>query len=224
MRTLALVTARNEAERLPATLHALRATLPGIELVVADDGSSDGTAARAAQAGARVVRAPRGLGKGGAATLAARTLPSPAPPDGAVVLLCDADLGPSAAELRRLVDAVAEGRCDLAVAAFARREGGGFGLAVGYARWAIARRTGRRLAAPISGQRALRATALGEVLPFAAGFGMELGMTVDALRAGLVLEEVELELVHRATGRTPAGFAHRARQLRDFVRADLDRR
>jgi hypothetical protein len=48
---------------------------------------------------------------------------------------------------------------------------------------------------------------------------MEIGMTIDALRAGRRVVEVELELAHRATGRTPAGFLHRARQLLDFVRA-----
>ena len=44
-------------------------------------------------------------------------------------------------------------------------------------------------------------------------------MTVDALRAGLQLEEVELELEHRATVRDLAGFVHRGRQLRDLLLA-----
>jgi hypothetical protein len=57
------------------------------------------------------------------------------------------------------------------------------------------------------------------VLPFAGGFGMEVGMTIDAVRAGHRVLEVALDLTHRATGRTPAGFAHRARQLVDFARA-----
>jgi hypothetical protein len=61
------------------------------------------------------------------------------------------------------------------------------------------------------------------VLPFAAGFGMEIGMTIDAVRAGHRVLEVELDLSHRASGRTPAGFAHRARQLVDFVRVYLAR-
>ena len=38
-------------------------------------------------------------------------------------------------------------------------------------------------------------------------------MTIDAVRAGLRLEEVELDLEHRATGRDAAGFLHRGRQL-----------
>jgi glucosyl-3-phosphoglycerate synthase len=49
-------------------------------------------------------------------------------------------------------------------------------------------------------------------------------MTIDAVRAGLVVREVELDLEHRATGRDLAGFLHRARQLASFVRVYLSRR
>ena len=107
------------------------------------------------------------------------------------------------------------------MAAFSRRVGGGFGLALGFARWAIRRLCGADAEAPISGQRALRAEALRGGLPFAAGFGMEIGMTVDAVRAGYRLGEYELDLEHRASGRTLAGFLHRARaaaRLRSRVR------
>jgi hypothetical protein len=65
---------------------------------------------------------------------------------------------------------------------------------------------------------------LRETLPFAAGFGMEIGITVDAVRAGYSLREYELDLEHRPTRRSPRGFAHRAAQLRDFVRVYLSRR
>ena len=99
------------------------------------------------------------------------------------------------------------GDCDLAVAAFSRRVGGGFGVALGFARWAIRRRCGLETEAPISGQRAMRAEVLRAALPFARGYGMEIGMTIDAVRAGYRLGEYELDLSHRATGRSLAGFA-----------------
>jgi len=138
-------------------------------------------------------------------------------------LLCDGDLADSARELGALVHTVARGDADVAVAAFARRVGGGVGLALGFARWAIRRRCGIDTKAPISGQRALSARALSDVLPFARGYGMEIGMSIDAVRAGHRLHEVELDLTHRASGRTLAGFAHRARQLVDFVLVFLAR-
>jgi hypothetical protein len=121
------------------------------------------------------------------------------------------------------VEAVRRGEADLAVAAFRNRLGGGFGIALGFARWAIRRRCGLEARAPMSGQRALRAGVLSELLPFAPGFGMELAMTIDAARAGHRVIELELDLTHRASGRTPAGFVHRARQLRDVVRAYVAR-
>jgi hypothetical protein len=95
---------------------------------------------------------------------------------------------------------------------------------VGFARWAIRSLTGRELGAPISGQRALRGDVLARLLPFDNGFGMETGMTVDALRAGFRLEEIEIDLEHRATTRTLRGFLHRGRQLLAFARAYLSRR
>jgi len=134
------------------------------------------------------------------------------------VVLCDGDLGESAGRLAALAEAVRGGRADIAVAAFKTRAGGGFGLALGFARWAIRRRCGLQASAPLSGQRVLRAEVLSGLLPFAPGYGMEVGMTIDAVRAGRRVVEIELDLSHRATGRTPAGFAHRAAQLRDFVR------
>ena len=214
-----IVTARNEADRLGATLRAL----PAARLWVADDCSDDATAAIAAEAGARVVTAPKQLGKGGAATLAAQALLREGDP---TVLLADADLGASAAMLARLVDALddADGGCDLAIATFARRVGGGFGFAVGSSRWAIRRATGRTMEAPMSGQRAMRPGVLAQLLPFAPGFGIETGMTIDALNAGLRVAEVPLDLEHRATGKSVAGFVHRGRQARDALRAYASRR
>jgi hypothetical protein len=174
------------------------------------------------------VRSEQLIGKGGAVTGAAREALSQVRAGGAgsdpIFVLCDGDLGDSARELVRLVEALESAPADLAVAAFARRVGGGVGVAVGFARWAIQRRCGLLTRAPISGQRAMRADTLAAVLPFAPGFGMEMGMTIDAVRAGGRVVEVELDLEHRATGRTPAGFLHRGRQLVDFVRVYLQRR
>ncbi|HEY2631569.1 MAG TPA: glycosyltransferase family 2 protein [Solirubrobacteraceae bacterium] len=221
----AIVAAYNEADRIAATVDALNVAFPGARVWVADDGSSDGTEDTARQAGATVVRSERVVGKGGAMTLATRAaLAEVGNDEGIIAVLCDGDLGESAARLGPLVDAVRRGEADLAVAAFSKRVGGGLGVAVGFARWAIRRRSGLVLDAPISGQRALRASLLGGVLPFAEGYGMEIGMTVDASRAGARVREVELELSHRATGRTLAGFLHRGRQLLDFVRVYARRR
>jgi glycosyltransferase involved in cell wall biosynthesis len=221
---LVIVAARDEADRIAATVSALRAALPDAEVWVADDASTDGTADAAMTAGARVVRRGRVHGKGGNMTATATAALDGVPDDATgIALVCDGDLGASAAALTGLVDAVESGKCDLAIAAFRSRVGGGFGIALRFARWAIRSRSGYEAGAPISGQRAMRLEVLRAVLPFAKGYGMEVGMTIDAIRAGYQVAEIELDHEHRATGRTLGGFAHRGAQLRDFVRAWLER-
>jgi hypothetical protein len=199
-----LVAARDEEDVIGDTVRALREQFPSREVVVADDGSRDATAARAEEAGARVERLPR-RGKGQALSAAERTVPRGA------LLLADADVR---GDLRPLLDGA-----DLTVARFVQRRGGGFGIAKRAARIAIGLRTGYGAREPLSGQRALSARARDAVFPLAPGFGAETRMTIDAVRSGLGFREVELDLEHRATGRDLGGFAHRGRQLADLVLA-----
>jgi Glycosyl transferase family 2 len=200
-----LVAARNEEERIGERVAALRRDFPRAEVVVVDGASEDKTAARAEAAGAVVLRLGR-RGKGEALSVGERAAP-PGP-----LLLCDADLLGS---LRPL----AESGGDLAVAAFRRRVGGGFGVAKRVSRELIRLRTGRSVREPLSGQRLLSERARRACFPVAAGFGCEVRMTIDAVRAGLTLDEVEVDLDHRATGRDAAGFLHRGRQLLDALLA-----
>ncbi len=200
-----LVAARDEEERIGATVGRLRAAFPAAQVVVADDGSHDGTADVASAAGARVIRLAR-RGKGQALSLAERRVP-PGP-----LLLCDADLAGHLAPLL-------QSQADLAVAAFARREGGGFGIAKRTAARLIRALAGFEALEPLSGQRLLSAAAREACFPVAAGFGVETRMTIDAVRAGLAVEEVKLDLTHRATGRDVHGFVHRGRQLAEILLA-----
>ena len=142
-----LVAARDEEERIGETVRALARAFPAAEVVVADDGSRDGTARVAEEAGARVVRLPR-RGKGQALTLAEREL------DAGPLLLCDADLE---GELEPLV----QDGADLAVARFAQREGGGFGVA----------KASRSRAYPPAQRVRCRGASLGAAFPFARGAG-----------------------------------------------------
>jgi Glycosyl transferase family 2 len=200
-----LVAARDEEQSVGETVRALRSAFPDAEVLVADDGSRDETAAVAENAGARVLRLPR-LGKGQALTLAELEA-GPGP-----LLLCDADLEGDLAPLL-------ETGSDLAIAAFAERQGGGFGISKRAARGLIRALCGFEAREPLSGQRALSPAARAACFPTAPGFGCEIRMTIDAERQRLSIAEVELPLRHRATRRDTAGFAHRARQLLDATLA-----
>ncbi len=195
--------ARDEEGRVGDTVRALREQFPGAEVIVADDGSRDGTAAEAEAAGAVVLRLPR-RGKGEALSAAERAAP---PGD---VVLADADLrgdlGPLLGRRRRPRRRGVRGR-----------RGRGLGIAREASRTLIRLRSGYRARAPLSGQRALSPAARAACFPLAPRFGAETRMTIDAARAGLAVTEEELGLRHRATGRDLRGFLHRGRQLRDIV-------
>ena len=200
-----LIAARDEAERIGTTIEELKRQFPDAEVIVADDGSRDATAAIAEEGGALVVKLPH-RGKGQALTLGEQLAAE------GDLLLCDADLR---GDLRPLL----EGDGDVTVAAFARKQGGGFGIAKGVARRLIELTSGYRSPEPLSGQRRLTQKARAAVFPLAAGFGCESAMTADAVNAGLTIEHAGIDLEHRATGRDLRGFLHRGRQLRDILLA-----
>jgi len=66
MRALAIVPAWNEERDLPGVIADLRRAVPAWDVCVVDDGSNDGTAAVAREAGAVVLSLPINLGIGGA--------------------------------------------------------------------------------------------------------------------------------------------------------------
>jgi hypothetical protein len=200
-----LVAARDETDRIRTTIGALRRDFPDAELIVVDGASRDATAEQAEEAGAVVIRLGR-TGKGEALSAGERAAAPGA------LLLCDADL-------RGSLVALTEESADVVVAAFARRSGGGFGIAKRVARELIRLRTGFEAREPLSGQRFVSARARAACFPLASGFGCEVRMTIDAVRSGLRVNEVELDLEHRSTGRDPGGFTHRGRQLFDALLA-----
>ena len=206
-----LIPAYNEATRIADTIRSVRAVeLPAdVEIVVVDDGSNDNTAQVAEKAGADTVLRKSNGGKG-AALNAGLQLST-----GEFLVLLDADLGSSAAEFAKLIAPVLSGEADMTIATFPERpgRGGGMGLVVRLARWGIDKLTGRQMRAPISGQRALKRSVLLSTGGFASGWGVEIGLTVRALRSGFTVLEVATDMDHRVTGRSYADILHRAAQL-----------
>ena len=202
-----MIPAWNEERRIGATVRAAAAL--GIVAVV-DDGSRDATARVASDAGARVHQLPSNRGKGAAM---AALLREP-PPSVRYVLFLDADLEDSAANAAPLVEAVRSGSCDMAIAVPPPQPGGGHGFVVRLARDGIRKLTGFEAAAPLSGQRCLTIEAA-KAVRFAPRFGVEVGLTVDLLRAGYRVAEVPADLRHRVTGTDWRAQLHRARQYRD---------
>ncbi|HHZ17300.1 MAG TPA: glycosyltransferase family 2 protein [Peptococcaceae bacterium] len=203
-----LIPAYNERARLPSTLQALWSTGKVDEIIVVDDGSQDQTGVIAEAWGAKVIRFEHNQGKGRALSVGLAFT------RGESVLLVDADLQESAAQTIRLLEPIRQGEADLAIAVFPRQEAGkGFGLARKTAQLGIKYLTGTVVHAPLSGQRAAKKEVFQNLLPFSGGFGIEVGMYIDALRKGYRIMEIPLLVSHCPPGRDWAGFLHRGKQF-----------
>ncbi|HEY3885544.1 MAG TPA: glycosyltransferase family 2 protein [Vicinamibacterales bacterium] len=153
-----VIPAFNEAESIGGVVSVLRAAAPWREIIVVDDGSTDGTGERAAAAGAAVVRHPYNLGNGAAVKNGIRRAV------GEYVLILDADGQHPPEDAIRLASRL--GEFDLVIGAravdsqatFARRAGNaGLNRLAGYL-------TGRTIPDLTSGFRAARRDVLREFL------------------------------------------------------------
>ena len=159
----------------------------------------------AREAGARALRYARNHGKAMAMMVGAREVaeldrrrPAGGPRH---LLFLDADLGATAACAGPLIGPVAAGEADMTIAVFASRvKLAGHGFVVRLAGSGIRRATGWTPAQPLNGQRCLTRAAFEAARPLARGFGVETAMTIDLMRRGMRVVEVEVEMAHRATG------------------------
>lgn len=209
---VAVIAAHNEADRIASTVNAVRKIKNIGRILVVDDGSQDGTADVARGAGSEVLRLDRNIGKGKALQTAIAEVSEE------IVLFLDGDLGDCASEGEKILDPVLNGFVDMAIADFPKpKKAGGLGFAKGLGRWGIRRFTGEAMREPLSGQRAVR-TELLRGLNFEAGYGLEVGLSIDILKKGCRVVEVPVQMTHRETGRDIAGFIHRGRQFLDIAR------
>ncbi|MCL2090694.1 MAG: glycosyltransferase family 2 protein [Micrococcales bacterium] len=226
-RVAAVVPAKDESRRIAATVRAARA-IPHVDLVlVVDDGSQDATQHIARDAGAVVVRHSHNRGKAAAMETGAAVVAMRDTPDGPAraLLFLDGDLGESAVNTAALVPPVLDGTADVAIANIPPQPGAaGHGFVVGAARRAIVGLTGWTPNQPLNGMRCLTREAYEAATPLAHGWGVEVAMTIDLLKAGYQVVEVPCDLKHRPSGTDLRGQLHRAAQWRDVQLAVNARR
>lgn len=188
-----ILPAFNEELGLAATLADVRRQELDLEVVVVDDGSSDGTAAVAAAADVVLIRHPSNRGKGAAL----RSGAAAASTDRLVIM--DADATYPALALRRMVALLDDHDYVSAVRRTGRTN---IPLVNRFGNAAIANTirvvSGSRLADPLTGMYALRRDAFERLRVGAEGFGLETEIAIKAARAGLRTAQVGIRYGERA--------------------------
>jgi len=207
MRISIILPAKNEAEGLRQTLPSLRALFPEAEVIVVDDGSTDGTAAVAAESGARVLSSPYPMGNGAAIKRGARAA------SGDILVFMDADGQHNPADIPKLLERLEAGY-DMAVGA--RNAGGqaniGRGAANAFYNRLASWMTGHHVADLTSGFRAVRADRFREFLHLLPnGFSYPTTSTMAFFRSAYPVAYVPIPVARRI------GNSH-IRPLRDGVR------
>ena len=205
--TVVFIPAWNEEANLPGVLDDLRPTLPDVDVLVVDDGSTDRTADVAREQGAEVLSLgenrglPVGIASGYAWALEHGY---------AFCGRVDADGQHPAGELARLLQLVRSGTCDVAVGSrFVSGDGyepyrykpdhvRRFGTAV--LRRAMRGAIGRPFADATSGLYAVNAKALPHLAEPFATEAPEVEALIRLADAGFVVEEVPVNMAQRASG------------------------
>ena len=200
--------AKNEAEGLERVLRALRQAMPDAEIIVVDDGSTDATAAVAAEAGATVLSSPYPMGNGAAVKRGARAA------SGEVIVFMDADGQHDPAHIPTLLAALEQGH-DMAVGARSRdgQANIGRGLANALYNRIASWMTGHRILDLTSGFRAVRADKFREFLHLLPnGFSYPTTSTMAFFRSAYPVAYVPIPVAKRV------GNGSHIRPLKDGVR------
>lgn len=212
-KVLAIIPAFNEEQKISATIQGLKQIDSVTKIIVIDDGSTDSTRKIAIESGAEVIGLEKNVGKGTALRQSLIKL------KGDSLLLVDADIGFSAKNAYPLINALEEEGADMVVGILPpSKKSGGMGLARKFAAWSIMKKTGLVMNAPLSGQRAIRTSALRENY-LKNGFGLEVGLTIGFINDNKKVIEVPINFEHTGTGKDIIGFIHRGRQFIDILRA-----
>ncbi|WP_213600714.1 glycosyltransferase family 2 protein [Pseudoxanthomonas japonensis] len=202
-----ILPAKNEAGGLDRTLPALTACLPGIEIIVVDDGSTDDTAAIAAAHGATVLSSPYSMGNGAAIKRGARAA------KGDVLVFMDADGQHDPASIAALLAKLDEGY-DMVVGArdWSGQAGMHRGAANAFYNWLASRMTGFDVKDLTSGFRVVRAGKFREFIHLLPnGFSYPTTSTMAFFRSAYPVAYLPIPVAKRL------GKSH-IRPLRDGVR------
>ena len=208
----ALVPAYNEAEKIEATIMALKKIAEIKEIIVINDGSTDETAQIIKQLDVISVNLTKNLGKGGALN---KGIPYA---KFSIIALVDADLGNTAYEMRKLIKPILTDEADMTIAQFPKSKSkAGFGFTLFLAQKGLKLITGNNFKSPLSGQRVLSKRAIKHINRFATGFSVEVALNLSLSQGGFKIKEIPVNMAHNRSKKDLTGFYHRSKQFKDIL-------
>ena len=224
-----IIPAFNEEEPIAGVVGEVSATKIPADIIVVDNGSTDQTANRAREAGARVVKAPRGYGRACAAGVAALR------PESEIVVFLDGDGSDCPEFMNQLVDPIVAEKYDFVIGSRTRgrREQGSMNLqqivSGRIAGWLMSMLYGVRYT-DMCPFRAIRRATLEKLGMREQTYGWNLEMQMKAARAGLRILEVPVNHRRRAGGESKVSgtvrgtFVAGARIFATFIRIAAEKR
>jgi glycosyltransferase involved in cell wall biosynthesis len=223
-----VIPALNEEEPIAGVVRECLETGVPDEVIVVDNGSSDGTAERACEAGARVVTAPRGYGRACAAGV--RAVSS----ECEIVVFLDGDGSDVPAFMSQLVEPIARGTHDFVIGSRTRgqREPGSMNfqqIFAGRVAGLILRVLYGVCYTDMCPFRAIRRDVLAKLNMREETYGWNLEMQMKTARAGLRILEIPVNHRRRAGGESKVSgtlrgtFIAGARILTTLVRVAMER-
>lgn len=190
MKVAAVIPAFNEEKNLPQVLKAIKDCRELTEIIVVNDGSSDGTSLVAKEFGIKVIDLPSNLGKGAAVMAGVKATNAP------YIMLLDADLvGLRLGHIRALLEPIKQGKAEMTVGIFKSGR--------------TLTNLSQRLTPFLNGQRVIKREIFMDlsVLDFSR-YGVDLTLSRYAKKLGIRVVQVELEEITQVMKEEKLGFVH----------------
>ncbi|GFN35431.1 glycosyltransferase family 2 protein [Tepidimicrobium xylanilyticum] len=217
-KVLIVVPVYNEEDRIEATINGLKKVHLIDEILIIDDGSTDNTVDIVKRLNVNLISLPQNRGKGYAMRKAIKEM------EYDYIGFIDGDLGESSFEVKKLIEPVLLNEVDFTIAKFPKPSAnttvkGGFGLVKKLAKWGVYYYTGNKMDTSLSGQRVYKGEIMESIKYIPDGYGIEIAMTIQALKGGYRYKEVPVNMTHRYTDRSIKGFIHRGKQFISILKA-----
>lgn len=210
---VAVIPVYNEEDRIEGTIKALKKIEALSKIVVIDDGSTDNTLNVVRTLNVDCIKLNKNCGKGYAIKKAIEEL------NFDILVLVDGDLGESSSEVEKLIYPVVNNESDVTIARFPRpSKKGGFGFVKKLAKYGVYMYTGKKIDTTLSGQRVYKKEVIDKITYIPDRFGIEVAMTVQTLKNGYNISEIDVNMRHRETGRSMNDFLHRGKQFWDILK------